>query len=168
MRFDTEGVTVVIIDLDAGRADEMAALERMMMRHGASPPVVVVTQSFDAEVARSLLQMRVADFLVRPVSPIELVRTCARVAQTSRRKRRLSEAQIFTFLPAVGGAGVTTLAIQTALILIETASAPAHRPAWSISTSSTAPAPTISTSSRALISRRSSRGRTASTGNCSK
>ncbi len=114
--FDTEGVTVVIIDLDAGRADEMAALERMMMRNGASPPVVVVTQSFDAEVARSLLQMRVADFLVKPVQPVELVRTCARVARSSGAET--TEAQICTFIPAVGGAGVTTLAIQTALLLL--------------------------------------------------
>ena len=63
----TDGVTVVIIDLDAGRPEEMAALEQMMLRIGTTPPVVVVTQSFDAEVARSLLQMRVADFLVKPV-----------------------------------------------------------------------------------------------------
>jgi pilus assembly protein CpaE len=94
----------------------MAALERMMMRNGASPPVVVVTQSFDAEVARSLLQMRVADFLVKPVQPVELVRTCARVARSSGAET--TEAQIYTFIPAVGGAGVTTLAIQTALLLL--------------------------------------------------
>ena len=29
-----------------------------------------------------------------------------------------TEAQIFTFLPAVGGAGVTTLAVQTAMLLL--------------------------------------------------
>jgi pilus assembly protein CpaE len=115
--FDTVGVTVIIIDLDAGRAEEMAALERMMLRNGASPPVIVVTQSFDAEVARSLLQMRVADFLVKPVQPVELVRTCARVARSSDAAETI-EAQIYTFTPAVGGAGVTTLAIQTALLLL--------------------------------------------------
>jgi pilus assembly protein CpaE len=115
--FDTEGVTVVIIDLDAGQAEEMAALERMMLRNGALPPVIVVTQSFDAEVARSLLQMRVADFLVKPVQPVELVRTCARVARSSDTAEAI-EAQIYTFTPAVGGAGVTTLAIQTALLLL--------------------------------------------------
>ena len=99
---DTAGVTVVIVDLDANRSDEMLALERFMLA-GNSTPVVVVTQSFDAEVARSLLQMRVADFLVKPVQPLELVRTCARVARSS--ETRAKEAQIYTFIPAVGDAG---------------------------------------------------------------
>jgi pilus assembly protein CpaE len=78
---------------------------------------VVVTQGFDAAVARRLMQMHVADLLEKPVSPVELVRTCARVAkpQTSA---AATEAQIFTFLPAVGGAGVTTLAVQTAMLLL--------------------------------------------------
>ena len=60
--------------------------------------------------------MRVADFLVKPVQPVELVRTCARVARPAGTET--TEAQIYTFLPAVGGAGVTTLAIQTALLLL--------------------------------------------------
>src|ERR1043165_4075844 len=114
--FAIEGATVVVIDLDTARPEEMAALEHMMLRIGISPPVVVITQSFDAEVARSLLQMRVADFLVKPVQPIELVRTCARVARSAVAETK--EAQIYTFIPAVGGAGATTLAIQTALLLL--------------------------------------------------
>jgi len=114
--FATEGVTVVVVDLDTARPEEMAALEHMMLQIGISPPVVVVTQSFDAEVARRLLQMRVADFLVKPVQPIELVRTCARVARSAVAESK--EAQIYTFIPAVDGAGVTTLAIQTALLLL--------------------------------------------------
>jgi len=114
--FAAEGATVVVVDLDAARPEEMVALEHMMLQIGISPPVVVVTQSFDAEVARRLLQMRVADFLVKPVQPIELVRTCARVARSAVAESK--EAQIYTFIPAVGGAGVTTLAIQTALLLL--------------------------------------------------
>ncbi len=47
--FELEGATVVVIDLDAGQPDEMQALERLMARIGAWPPVVVVTQAFDAE-----------------------------------------------------------------------------------------------------------------------
>lgn len=113
-----EGATVVVVDLDAGRADEMGALARLMTRIGAWPPVIAVTQAFDAELVRTLIQMRVADFLVKPVAPIDLVRACAQVAQRGPGVEKPKEAQIFTFLPAVGGAGVTTLAVQTALILL--------------------------------------------------
>jgi len=117
---DLEQATVVVIDLDAGQPDEMEALERLMARIGPWPPVVVVTQAFDHGVARTLLQMRVADFMVKPISPVDLVRTCARVAKepppTSSEPQ--AESQIYTFLPAVGGAGVTTLAVQSAMMLL--------------------------------------------------
>ena len=115
--FNTDGVAAVIIDLDATREEDIQALGRLMSRIGTRPPVVVVTQNFDEAVARRMLQMRVADFMVKPVQPVELVRTCARVA-ASPVVSETTEAQITTFLPAVGGAGVTTLAIQTALLLL--------------------------------------------------
>jgi pilus assembly protein CpaE len=110
--------TVAVIDLDASLPGEMQGLERLMARIGTWPPVVVVTQSFDETVARTLLQMRIADFMVKPVSPVELVRTCARVAKGNGVAAEATEAQIYTFLPAVGGAGVTTLAVQTAMMLL--------------------------------------------------
>ena len=110
--------TVVVLDFDAGRAEEMAALARLMARIGNWPPVVAVTQKFDENVARVLLQMRVADFLVKPVEPIDLVRACARVSKGAGGGAEPTEAKIYTFLPAVGGAGVTTLAVQTAMILL--------------------------------------------------
>jgi pilus assembly protein CpaE len=120
-KIDVAGATVVVADVDAGDESEVQALERLMTRIGNWPPVVAVTQSFDEAVARRLMQMRVADFLVKPVPPVELVRTCARVAKSasnSPANAEATEAQIFTFLPAVGGAGVTTLAVQTAMLLL--------------------------------------------------
>ncbi len=115
---DVAKATVVVVDLDAGSAEEMAALTRLMARVRAWPPVVAVTQSFDENVARTLLQMRVADFLVKPVAAIDLVRACARVSQSHTGGAEPTEAQICTFLPAVGGAGVTTLAVQTAMLML--------------------------------------------------
>src|SRR3984885_4368340 len=114
---DVNGATVVVADVDAGDEAELRALENLLKRIGAWPPVVAVTASFDEAVARRLMQMRVADFLVKPVPPVELVRTCARVAKPPV-STETTEAQIFTFLPAVGGAGVTTLAVQTAMLLL--------------------------------------------------
>jgi pilus assembly protein CpaE len=115
------GAAVAIIDVDAANAEELTAVQELMTRPGRQPPVVVVLREFNQDVVRRLLQMRVADFLVQPVSPIELVRTCARVAQASGSNEQQREADIVTLLPAVGGAGVTTLAIQSALILMENA-----------------------------------------------
>jgi pilus assembly protein CpaE len=114
---DVAGATVVVADVNAADESELAALERLMLRIGSWPPVVAVTQNFDGAVARRLMQARVADFLVKPVPPVELVRTCARVAKPQA-SAETTEAQIFTFLPAVGGAGVTTLAVQTAMLLL--------------------------------------------------
>ena len=114
---DVDGASVVIADLDTGDELELQALERMMTRIGNWPPVVAVTQSCDGAVARRLVQMRVADFLIKPVPPAELLRTCARVVKAPA-NAETREAQIFTFLPAVGGAGATTLAVQTAMLLL--------------------------------------------------
>jgi pilus assembly protein CpaE len=118
---ELEGATVLVVDLDAGRPEEMAALAQLMARIGNWPPVIAVTQDFDENVARTLLQMRTADFLVKPVKPVDLVRACARVAKGPSTGNVPTEAQITTFLPAIGGAGVTTLAVQTAMLLMHSA-----------------------------------------------
>jgi pilus assembly protein CpaE len=112
-----DGATVVIADLEAGDEAELTALERFVARIPQGLPVVAVTPAFDGAVARRLMQIRIADFLVKPVAAVELVRTCARVAKAPANTEP-TEAQIFTFLPAVGGAGVTTLAVQTAMLLL--------------------------------------------------
>jgi pilus assembly protein CpaE len=122
-----ENATVVVIDLDAKRDEEMRALSRLMTRVGQWPPVITVTQSFDENVARTMLQMRVADFLVKPVEPVDIVRACASVAKGPAGGGELTEAKIYTFLPAVGGAGVTTLAVQAALQLLNS-SGPRAKP----------------------------------------
>jgi pilus assembly protein CpaE len=115
---NVEGASVVLVDLDAGSDAEMAGLSRLMTRVGEWPPVIAATQTFDEGVARTLLQMRIADFLVKPIKPVDLVRACARVAKSRTGAGQPTEAQIYTFLPAVGGAGVTTLAVQTAMLLL--------------------------------------------------
>jgi len=116
-KLEARDATVVIVDLDAQHQDELVALQRLANRLGGAPPLVVVTQAFDQMVARKLLQIRIADFLVKPVAAIDLVRACARAAKGSAGGETI-EAQIYTFLPAAGGVGVTTLAIQTALSLL--------------------------------------------------
>jgi pilus assembly protein CpaE len=114
---DPDAAAVVVIDLDTAPSEDLQALENLVTREGPRLPVVTVIRSVDAGIARTLLQMRVADFLVKPVSPAELVRTCARVAKGGSAATP-TQSQIYSFLPTAGGAGVTTLAIQSALILL--------------------------------------------------
>ncbi len=78
---DVDGATVVVADLDAGDEAELEALERIVARIGPGSPVVAVMPALDGAVVRRLMQMRVADFLVKPVPAVELVRACARVAK---------------------------------------------------------------------------------------
>jgi len=125
---DVANASVVVVDINAERADEVKATERLMTRLGAWPPVVAVTQSFNADLARTFMQMHIADFLVKPVTPVDLVRACARVAKSSSTGVEPTDAKIYTFLPSVGGAGVTTLAVQSAMILLNSAG-PRARPA---------------------------------------
>src|SRR5579871_2276240 len=110
--------TVAVVEVAAQDADQFIALERLIADTIDCPPVVAITDEFDQTIARRLMQIRVADCLQKPVSPSELARACARVARKPTASLREEEAQIFAFLPAVGGAGVTTLAVQAAMLLL--------------------------------------------------
>ena len=96
----------------------MPALARLMARIGAWPPVIAVTPDF----RRERRPHAAADAGRRfPGEAGGAGRSGARLR--ARRQgpaggEKPTEAQIYTFLPAVGGAGVTTLAVQTAMLLL--------------------------------------------------
>jgi pilus assembly protein CpaE len=116
-KFDIDAATVVVVDVDTSSEAEMHALHNLVALSNGRPPIVAVTQNFDEVVARRLLQMRVADFLAKPVSPAELVRACTQATHGPAVTEN-TEAQVYAFLPAMGGAGATTIAVQTAMLLL--------------------------------------------------
>ena len=116
-RLDATNASVLIVDLDPRREGDLAALEKLAQRLVAGPPIIAVMPDFDQAVARRLLQMRIADFVVKPAAPLDLVRACARAAQGTKTSEP-NEARIYTFLPAAGGVGLTTLAIETAMLML--------------------------------------------------
>jgi len=109
--------SIAIIDLDDANETDVVALQRLTMHRNDWPPVIAVAQGFDANVARTLVQSRIADFLVKPISPVELVRACARLSKRQTANNG-ADAEIYTLMPSAGGVGVTTLAIQTAMLLL--------------------------------------------------
>lgn len=114
----------VVVDMDASRLDEIEALQRIMRRLDGRAQVVVVTREFNAAAVRILVQLKVADFLVRPVAVADLVRSCLRALQGPGRAEN-ADSQIYTFMPAAGGIGATTLALQAAWQLHHSLSRPA-------------------------------------------
>lgn len=105
-----------IIDMDASQLEQIEALQRITRRLDGRVPVIVVTQEFDAAAVRILVQLKVADFMTKPVTTADLVRSCIRALQGDSREEN-SESEISTFMPAAGGVGTTTLTLQTAFQL---------------------------------------------------
>ncbi|MCB1469633.1 MAG: response regulator, partial [Rhizobiaceae bacterium] len=112
---DAEG-DVVIIDLDASQLDQIEALQRLVRRLEGRTPIVVVTQEFNAAAVRILVQLQIADFLTKPLTTADLVRSCLRALRGPGRDER-AESEIYSFMPAAGGVGATTLALETAFQL---------------------------------------------------
>ena len=112
---DLEGVAAVLVDLESRRRESLVALQGLMARLAGRAPVVVLTDAFDDALARWFLQIRVADFLRKPVSPSEVLRACVQALRAGDAPS--SGGRIHAFLPAAGGVGTTTLAIETAMLL---------------------------------------------------
>src|SRR5918994_161398 len=106
----------IIIDMDAARLEEIEALQRITRRLEGRAPIIVVTQEFNASAVRILVQLQIADFLVKPITTADLVRSSLRALQGPGREEN-TESQIYTFMPAAGGVGTTTLTLQTAFQL---------------------------------------------------
>src|SRR6478736_191785 len=68
----------LIVDMDAAKLEEIESLQRIMRRLEGKAPVVVVTQEFNAAAVRILVQLKVADFLVKPITTADLVRSVVR------------------------------------------------------------------------------------------
>jgi len=106
----------VIIDVDEANLERLEALQRVTRRLTDRVPVIVVSRGLDPAMVRIIVQLHVADFLVKPVTTADLVRSCIR-ALKGVDKSDTGEAYISAFMPAAGGVGNTTLALQTAFLL---------------------------------------------------
>jgi pilus assembly protein CpaE len=105
-------IAIVDVRSPQQKNNGLSELQQFMAQVG-DLPVIVVVDAFNEVVARKLVQMHVADILVKPVAPMELLRACTAVA-----REKSEESQIYTFLPVAGGVGTTTIAIQSAMTLL--------------------------------------------------
>ncbi|MGE3246337.1 MAG: CpaE family protein [Beijerinckiaceae bacterium] len=113
-----ETAAVMVVDLDARNRDELVGLQQLMIRLNGQVPVIVLTESFDDAVGRWFLQIRVSDFMRKPVNPAEVIQACVKAIDDRLDGDRPTE--IVTFTAAQGGVGNTTVAVETAMQLVAT------------------------------------------------
>lgn len=104
---------LVVLDIDGGKREDLLAVQKLMSALRGQQKVIVLTDAFDEAVGRWFLQIRVADFLRKPIRPEELRAACLKTLKGSAGSER--EGEIITFLPAAGGVGNTTIAIEAAV-----------------------------------------------------
>lgn len=109
--------SVLVIDLDPDNDAEVAALEQFVASQPNVPPIIVVSPSVESANARRLLKLRLADWLPKDASPTEFRASITSVE--SQPHERDDTAKCYAFMPAVGGAGASTLCITAASLLSE-------------------------------------------------
>src|SRR5918912_1417470 len=115
-RAEIDTAAVVVVDLDARRRESLIALQGIAMRTFGRAPVIVVADALDDALVRWLLQIRVSDFLRKPVEPKEVFKACLRALKATSSLPD-DGSQILSFLSPAGGVGTTTLAIEAAMLL---------------------------------------------------
>jgi pilus assembly protein CpaE len=108
---------VAVIEIAKGSAFEVDAIEQLKKTRFSKVPVVAISSHLDQEIVRGLMRLKVDDWLPADCSPAELQKACEKAFQSKEPGEAVRHAKCTTFLPANGGCGNTTLAIETALLL---------------------------------------------------
>ncbi len=106
----------LILDMDAGSVADFEQLQKLKRMVGPACAVVVVTSNFSPAAARILIQLKVSDFLVKPLQTSDLVRACNNAMKMPGEDHQV-EPQFLAFMPASGGVGNTVMTLETAHIL---------------------------------------------------
>lgn len=108
---------IVLIDLKTAGADDLAALDRIKRGKLAKTPVIAISSYLDQDIVRRLVQIKVDDWLPKDSSFTDVYKSCERVHRVPTTEYRAQEAEVYSFFPAAGGSGNTTLAIETAFLV---------------------------------------------------
>src|SRR5215210_2761227 len=115
-RAEIETAAAVVVDIDPKRRESLIALQGIVMRTFGRAPVIVLADAFDDAIVRWFLQIRVSDFLRKPVEAKEVLKACIRALKATSSLPD-DGSQILSFLSPAGGVGTTTLAIESAMLL---------------------------------------------------
>jgi pilus assembly protein CpaE len=106
----------LIVDVDASNVQDFEALQKVKRMAGPNCTFLVVTSNFSPAAARILIQLKVHDFLIKPLQTSDFVRACNNLMKKPGEETQV-EPQFLSFMPASGGVGTTTIALESAQIL---------------------------------------------------
>jgi pilus assembly protein CpaE len=108
---------ILLVHLDPGQPGDIAAMDRIMNGVAKGRSVIAIIDALTESAVRRLLHLRVSDLLSRNSPAEELLRACERAIRPENGSSRFTGARCFAFISAGGGAGNTTLAIQSAFLM---------------------------------------------------
>ena len=114
---DFSSFNSVIIDLHKCALEELEAFQSLVSQIDATTSILVLIDSFDPGTMRVLLQMKISDFVLKSDMSINIISAAMSAINVSNTTTPGVEAEIFTFMPAAGGVGTTTLALQSGFLL---------------------------------------------------
>jgi pilus assembly protein CpaE len=109
---------VLIVDVDLGNRQDMAALERMLLAE-TRPTVIVTSSGASIDAMRQLMRLGVADYLAQPITHEDVLAVIRSVKARMRggAERPQHDCQVLSFVRRSGGMGATSLAIEAAFEL---------------------------------------------------
>jgi pilus assembly protein CpaE len=107
---------LLVADLHDDLERSIANIEKLR-KGGFNGAIIIMSETLDEVSLRGMLRFHVADWLPADAGEGEIVEACARALNGRRPGEGASRAQCLAFVPAAGGVGTTTLAIQAAYLL---------------------------------------------------
>jgi pilus assembly protein CpaE len=114
---------IAIIDVDPNNVSDFERLETLTQGPGQNVAFIGTSSDSSLELVRKLMRIGVLDFLGQPIASADLAATIEQVLlklRASGKEGNKHLGRLLSFQRSVGGAGSTTIAIQTAHVLAET------------------------------------------------
>lgn len=108
---------LLLVDLNPTDRNDMAALERIMVARASGLPVIIISDKLSELSAREFMRLRVSDWCPKHAIQSDLLQACERALNARQGLASETDAACYAFVPAGGGVGTTTLAIQSAFLL---------------------------------------------------
>jgi pilus assembly protein CpaE len=107
---------LLVADLRDDIEASISSIEELRTE-GFDGAIVVISGTLDEPSLRGMLRFHVADWLPAEADSAEIVEACERALNARRAGEGRTRARCLAFVPAAGGVGTTTLAIQAAYLL---------------------------------------------------